>query len=492
MPTKLQDDVRAKSEFEECRKEVQDYASTLLGGISHICTNDFRGHEGAIIWTDHGPKHSERIIELLNVLFDLQKVKARNISVEEKCALLCAAYLHDVGMFVRHPNFPDLDVQRKYHGMVARYLVPYIPLQTHKRDLKKRLTNMRSMIAEICELHQASTGCVKVAASENSGLLGNLLLLADALDISKKRVDEGLPLKSMVENFTTISPMSDAEWWVNSSVEALTIDVGSGKTLHVKVTASAEALREWYGRARPNWNQKMPVLVTGLRDYIKRYLDVHWSAVKKRKDADNPIQKLVINMWLGGECWDDKLLPREILPYDEPQKFMVDHLNACVSSNAVLGPLRRVMKAAKADHVYLFVYDAMEDAIRYVANDAVARANWGTPRVREKKAQVMSRQRVPNKHGIIGHVAYCGIAEDVEDLGRDPRRCLAAEDKNLGLRAVMFYPLIAKNQLYGVVMVNKTKGHYTTSQVKTFKRAVEGQRKRIVKVLNDCSQPYMK
>jgi hypothetical protein len=129
----------------------------------------------------------------------------------------------------------------------------------------------------------------------------------------------------------------------------------------------------------------------------------------------------------------------------------------------------------------------MSGALKYLYNPVIKSINGQT----DGALDIMRKQRIKNKSGIIGHVAFCGLATAVQRLDGDPRRCYAYEDKELGLNSVMFCPLADTNDdAWGVIMVNRLAGIFRYNEVDRLETVVNKYNGYIIRVLKKYSMPY--
>ena len=499
----LENDLEADPDLMLCYKEIRKYGETLLGGIHHICTNDYRTPAGAIVWTDHGVDHSLSVIAILKTLLELQSVKEANLSVEDKCALLCAAWLHDIGMFLRHPDFQSLNDQRKYHSRLARTMLDYIPDRPTK--LTSKLSNQ---ISEICELHQTKTKEINYA-SPRTTLLGNLLLIADALDIGWHRTSkarEGGPVVNMIRSTTDLSESSAIEWWVNDCISNVLI-VSSGNDLNVTFTVEKEQLTQWMRDATHHPDRSLSqtaelTLLAHIKDALCRYLkQEHLAAVQHRgeevrerdnnfKDIINDIQ-IVLN-YEGVTYLENYFTESVALRYSKMKQLWAKQLSDCTLNGGINDNLNAIKKSVRADAVYLFLFDRLSDTIMYLLSEASIDIIGQKTRIQN----ILRKQRIQRKCGIIGHVAFCGLVTIVDDLENDPRRCYQREDDKLGLHSVMFHPLIRGDHLWAVVMVNRKKEHsvvnrtFRKEDIEILSKMVLEKQDFIIDALDNFSKPY--
>jgi len=147
-------------------------------------------------FTPHGIQHSKNVIENISKVIPVGLLNV--LSERDIYYLLCACYLHDIGMlFVPDKLLPlplytvSKFIVRKIHGTASRYMIHTIPEISsifNKTD--------RSIIGKLCELH---TGDISEMFESNLKhfpkhfpLLVSILRICDACDVTKKRISEQL------------------------------------------------------------------------------------------------------------------------------------------------------------------------------------------------------------------------------------------------------------------------------------------------------------
>lgn len=453
--------------------EIKRYAKSILGRIHHICTNDYSNKDNVLVFTDHGTDHSERIIKYLNQLLTILRAKLE-LNQEEQFVLLCAAWLHDVGMFIRNPDFPDANTQRKYHGRVARSVI---------RDISEKINfdrkDLITAIAEVSELHQTKIKKLDVLDSALISLqrrndLGSLLLLADAIDICSKRVqtDEVSIIK---HHYSKINSSSVAEWWINDCIsEAPEIELKTN-ILVIKYKLKPNYLNGKFYQKK--------ILEKYIASFLQQYIVFdHYNFIKQNRNFnyfDGVVPELTINRSSNGAgiLMDP--------PYNTQSKLWVDHF-IDYKNDSLHKYLSEIKSAVNAHDVYLFVYDDVRNVIRYLVipdyleiNDNL-RNPLDSIENKNKKLRLLYNCRIPPKWGIIGHVYYCALEEYVETIKDDPRTLHDKSDEAMKLDSVLFYPLIDNKELYAVVMVNRwnsidkeIKDYFTKDDMSLLKKAVE-------------------
>lgn len=180
-------------------------------------------------YTDHGPKHSERILSLLDQLCrgllyrpDDKAHTQYGLTPEEVFCLLAAAYLHDIGMQDLsgiEPGRPidqmgkdDWEKVRKEHPQKSHdIIISHAPAADKKSAIDPGInpeSDAYSPLALICEGHgsdyfdeviESCKGTFNIKGKDRKmrvDLLTALLLMADELDLHKTRAvfNPALPL----------------------------------------------------------------------------------------------------------------------------------------------------------------------------------------------------------------------------------------------------------------------------------------------------------
>jgi len=144
-------------------------------------------------YTDHGPGHSEAVIEILNKL-----TKGVNLSEYENFLLKCSAWLHDIGMLGREGEDiynPEVcnRIREEHHKRSAEYI------SKHWREIGLSDETEATIIQWICYAHSSKVAIndvdeestIHIAGREEkirTRLLAALLRLADALDCREDRL----------------------------------------------------------------------------------------------------------------------------------------------------------------------------------------------------------------------------------------------------------------------------------------------------------------
>src|SRR5574337_1002872 len=167
-------------------------------------------------YTDHTVTHSDRIIALLDGLTAGMMTTPKCLSPTEAFVLLCAAYLHDIGMQNERFAQGDLDVIREHHNELTAEMI-YAVFE-HSADAFAIPLAHDPGIVEAVALVAKGHRKEKLNAAEYEPLVhgnetGRLRLLAallrfgDELDIAYRRVD----LDQM--KLVALPVESQLHWW---------------------------------------------------------------------------------------------------------------------------------------------------------------------------------------------------------------------------------------------------------------------------------------
>ncbi len=173
----------------------------LLSSVADVCDEAFASFGWQYWFTDHGPKHSDRVFYYALRFADKVRENDGRFSDEELMCLAAACYLHDLGM-VHLP--PEVDVSNGWPmeviDEVRRRHVTEIPniLLRYKGELRKlyrAYPPLRDLLPLVCMGHGTSThqeACDRIRdllkGSEIRGvLIAKILLMSDELDLDSTR-----------------------------------------------------------------------------------------------------------------------------------------------------------------------------------------------------------------------------------------------------------------------------------------------------------------
>ena len=100
-------------------------------------------------FTDHGPKHSERLIEIMDDLLSFWD--GFNLNDSEILILLCSAYLHDIGMQAENIALGNADILRENHAEYSCNLILKDGVIDEKVFLRHRSCGFRDDNDEIID-----------------------------------------------------------------------------------------------------------------------------------------------------------------------------------------------------------------------------------------------------------------------------------------------------------------------------------------------------
>ncbi|GEM_PF-5583219 len=140
-------------------------------------------------FTLHGTQHSKNVIANISKVIPVELLNV--LSERDIYYLLCACYLHDIGMLFVLDKLLPLDtvgkfVVRKIHGTASRLMIHNI------KEISSIFNKIdRSIIGKLCELH---TGDISEMTESNLKhfpkhfpLLVSILRICDACDVTNKR-----------------------------------------------------------------------------------------------------------------------------------------------------------------------------------------------------------------------------------------------------------------------------------------------------------------
>jgi len=136
-------------------------------------------------FTLHGMHHSKNVIENISKIIPVELLDV--LSERDIYYLLCACYLHDIGMlFVPTTLLPITSVAkfviRKIHGTTSRFMIHNI------RELSAIFNDVdRSAIGQLCELHTGDLPMTMKSHLAHFPLLVAILRICDACDVTYRR-----------------------------------------------------------------------------------------------------------------------------------------------------------------------------------------------------------------------------------------------------------------------------------------------------------------
>lgn len=239
-------------------------------------------------YTDHTIAHSERVISILDKLCALVEPR---LTDDEAYVLLCAAYLHDIGM--QQEKFFEMDVIKERFSdeeiaaaledqMEAEAIIRAWHHLVGEERIKYELGDEYMETELVDEVAQVSKGHTKEDLSTYKDgtkagsrmrlqLLAGLLRLADELDLDYRRVN----LDDL--NQAIIPAESKAHWWKCHFVESVDVQ-GDGRI---------QLVFRFSEQDEPEVVHYVPILVIdrlSRKFEQEKLLDILWSYLRIRLD----------------------------------------------------------------------------------------------------------------------------------------------------------------------------------------------------------------
>jgi hypothetical protein len=225
-------------------------------------------------YTQHDLGHAKRVFfHSAKLLKDFNEQIFKkipfHIGPREAFLLAAACFVHDLGMWKTWLSWQfvrDDIKQRTIHGRLARAYL-HEAMRTHSITLSE---NDIPIIADICELHQSTvnksewllfkskSGHGRRVYSETALLLGDVLMLADALDFHKDR---------SIKTGQNRGALSDFEHGINRYVHKVSLSLTPpGRVLEMEITFKHNA----------KWDNSLKGLFAGAaKEYFNTYITQH-------------------------------------------------------------------------------------------------------------------------------------------------------------------------------------------------------------------------
>ena len=479
-------DTKLSSTFIEIAKQTVGY----LGNVHHICANDYLKKDGVILWTDHGIGHTIKVMENTRNLLPIIDWKYNKY---EMFVLFSAALTHDIGMFIRLVE-GDIYEQRRYHGRLSEIVLGNIYSSQTNRNMLEAIDVW--YIGTLARLHQTKeyNNFIERIGGERRSIskpftsnkieeprkfinhgrlakLGGLILLADSLDINKKRCNQDI-YKAFQDVIGQVNPRSNAEWLTNQVVNKYKISCVDNKIIASFIIDPDNAMEPLELDIEKNGNYQKRIAGYFL-SFLWRYIhDSHFShfkdSFKKAKlkiniNKDNFKQKSILESKETKPLKDNS----SEKSYDKEWRFWFEGL-----SNLYLGrdewlELSKICKDLKFKTAFIMIKDELRSAIRiFVPADFKNDYAWQEYAMHttnidkvddacEKFRDVCLSVRIPEKYSVIGHVWYRGLPEYIKfDVNKKGRMVSSDIDIVLGLKNAFYFPFISpdkKNQKQNIL-----------------------------------------
>ncbi|HAW50606.1 TPA: hypothetical protein DCX16_06630 [bacterium] len=285
-------------------------------------------------YTDHGPEHSERVIEYLNGL-----TEGTDLEDKEVFFLICGAWLHDIGMFVGMKKGESYDDTRKFHHLRS---AEYVEKLTKIEEIKtieggEKLINERILplpfnvgnelinIKDLCIAHRDDEHFKNLpkeprvmagGISIRVRLLSALLRIADECDIDKRRS----PFL-IYHLYKDLIPFTEYEFWEkNHCIESVVPDPSSRRIgIYVHLGETQEE----------KWERES--IVKEIKEKLERGLEIVDNDFKEHKitvvgvgvkDYKKPDEILEIKTKPPKEFFNFESIRTEIEPVKERKNMM--------------------------------------------------------------------------------------------------------------------------------------------------------------------------
>ena len=215
--------------------EIEPFSRAIE--VAHLLMEDSEVHAiqnyanevsiGRLGFNDHGPVHMRMVtynsIKMLTLLHAqgiktcLEQEKSGTFE-DSLCAVILAAFLHDLGMTVGRQDHELFSVH------LALPIVDRILTKVFADDLEKKVI-IRSLVIEGIAGHMATR---KIHSLE-----AGLILVADGCDMTKGRARIPMALN-------TDPKVGDIHKYSANSIENVTISQGEEHPIHIEITMSSE------------------------------------------------------------------------------------------------------------------------------------------------------------------------------------------------------------------------------------------------------------
>ena len=361
--------------FNEKCGNVKKIAYMFLGNPMQIVVNEsyFSGiNYERSFWTDHGIKHSKRVLEIIQKLLIKNPLK-KNLSKKELFYLCSSVWLHDLGMYVKDPDFNTAVDHRKYHGRISGRILRRL-FELSNSDFKD-IPNPWDKIQELnitivlCEAHQSNINLNNIKYISDNGdtirvsLLAAFLALADALDINKERAPESF-FEFFETYFSQPSEMSQFEWVVNQCVENEKISViNIPKRLVDKyMTLLKRSLRKIHDTQKEAGMEKLRYYIY---NYINFYIEKHVKQVNVRNVKKHFKNNGLIK--IPNSIFTPIKKNRNCKSYKEFECVWPDYFERHDIPAVVSKKIDQIKNDAKVsfDDFYIFIFDKLSFSITY-------------------------------------------------------------------------------------------------------------------------------
>ncbi len=199
-------------------------------------------------FNDHGVEHISGVLKELDRMIPEKFLK--NMSSTEVLLLLCATWIHDLGLLVNRDNkgnsLDDSEIRKRHHILGRDLVIEKYQL------LGLQDKNLANWAAQIAHCHRRSIDIKKYFSPDSQSatwqqylgyeffrpvLLGGLLRLADALDTTYHRAPNTIP------QIMDLPELAQLHWKASELYEGIGYDIGKGEIILDAHYSTAEDLR---------------------------------------------------------------------------------------------------------------------------------------------------------------------------------------------------------------------------------------------------------
>jgi len=455
---------------------------SMLGSPIHIAVNEYDSDRALTLWTDHGVRHVRSVVKIIDKLYKyFQEVK--KLEKYEIFVLLSAVYIHDLGMFAHNPHFSK-DKQRKYHGRISGKVL--LSMKNFRK--KSFITEEEALaIALVSSAHQSNFPINNIKENIKIGnhiirlaLLGSVLRIADALDISSNRAKQEF-LEYFEELYGKPGAPSVFEWNINycckkslNIIENNTIEYQLKVDQHLKDKFKSMKRSELHDmiteQCLDNELQKScNEYVKTISNYIPYYIADHVISLNESGNQVEGFIKELIKWNINNLTTKEVRSIGDIVKYRKPyyeilkdkiKYYWMPSANSDKEIENKMYEMRNLVREKSCDSkadIFMFLFDKEFQALRlWSSSKYYEDYSEGNDYEKEKFCTDLRDVSVPIKCGIVGFVAWMGENEEVDNEKFDLRASYTKYDRSLKLNNILFTKMQCEQNLLGIFLINFT------------------------------------
>jgi hypothetical protein len=378
--------------------------------------------------------------------------------------LACACLVHDLGMLKTWLSWNvvhDDEYQRKIHGRLARV---YLHAEKHDDNLGHLKDDDIAIISDICELHQDAVDRrqLRLVDSHNGHgrnvfekatlLLGDILMLADALDFHKERSDN-------ITEPNSLPPLANFEHGINKFVASVSLELEKQIfTVTFKCLPALKRGRKWqYVKMAEIYFRTYLQRQHIKKLYISSKVRVHKTGDKYDRAPFKLAINLIDNMTNETMASHGKIVDLNKTITWKPIKVWRDAFDDLKANNEVVREIRNIFDEVtdrlntKHGGVLILVHDEASDTLRYCMPENLEKFICGKFNYDNLKGEFKEFRREIRKAsqslkcGISGYAYYCNCINVVKkDVSwkKDPRNNEMPGDKYFeGCNSLVSFPI---------------------------------------------------